>query len=431
MFAREDEIDMNEQDDVVVSSREHPVAKAFGWLVTIACCVALGWLARGLLPAPKQGPDAAAMMMAQAAMQAPHVVVESAVSASLNPPVEYIGHVEAIRDVDLRAQIEGYVKAIHFVEGAQVHAGDLLFTIDPEQYEARLALRQAELAKEKAELERAEKFLKRLQKSDARGITQSDLDTAESAVAQGRAAVQQADANLRLAEIDLKHTRIEAPIDGQVGRAEANVGDYVSPSLGTLVRIVQTDPVRVVFSLADRDYVKVRESVEDRSIQDAFRIRLRLPTGTVPDLTGTRDFENNEMSQDTATLPVRVRFDNGQRLLVPGGFVTVLIDALKPSSYPVIPQSALTTDTDGAFVYVVDDSGKVAQRRVETGTGLGGKIEIRSGLKVGERVVVQGVQKVRPGQSVQAVDQFEDEHKKTEAASPKAVSGASAEVEKP
>lgn len=404
---KENESDMKEQDDVVVASREHPVAKAVGWLVTAACCVGLGWLGRGLMPAPKAGGDAAAMM-AHAGLSAPQVVVTPAVASVLNPPIEYIGHVEAIRDVDLRAQIEGYVKAIHFVEGALVHTGDLLFTIDPEQYEAKLALRRAELAQAKAALDRDEKFLKRLESSDARGITQSDLDTARSAVAQGGAGVQQAEANLRLAEIDLKHTRIVAPIDGQIGRTVANVGDYVSPSLGTLVRIVQMDPVRVVFSLTDRDYVKVRENVEDGDIRDAFRIRLRLPTGTVPEMTGARDFENNEMSQDTATLPVRVRFDNAKGFLVPGGFVTVLIDQTNPATYPAIPQSALTVDKDGTYVYVVDAAGKVEQRRVTTGTALGGQVEVRDGLKTGERVIVQGVQKVRPGLTVQAVEQSGD-----------------------
>lgn len=392
---------MNEAHETF-ERRERPVAKFLGLLATVACSVGLGWLGRGLVP-PRTASSMAGLAGLHAEAAAPLVVVSAAEEASLNPPAEFIGHVEPIRDVDLRAQIEGYVKTIHFVEGALVREGDLLFSIDSDQYEARVALRQAELEKEKAELDRAEKFQKRLESSDARGITQSDLDTARSAVAQSRAAVQQAHANLRLAEIDLKHTRIVAPIAGRIGRTVANVGDYVAPSLGTLVRIVQMNPVRVVFSVTDREYLKVRESIADEAIQSTLRTRLRLPTGTVLDVPGVRDFENNEMSMDTATLPVRVRFENSQGLLVPGGYVTVLIDQPNAAKVPVVPLSAITTDQQGSYVYTVSAEGQAQQRRVKTGTAMGGRVEIREGLSAGDRVVVEGVQKVKPGQSVQAV----------------------------
>ena len=392
---------MNEAHETF-ERRERPVAKFLGLLATVGCSVALGWLGRGLMP-QRNASAMAGLAGLHAEAAAPLVVVSAAEEAALNPPAEFIGHVEPIRDVDLRAQIAGYVKAIHFVEGALVREGDLLFSIDPDQYEARVALRQAELEKEKAELDRAEKFQKRLEASDTRGITQSDLDTARSAVAQSRAAVQQAHANLRLAEIDLKHTRIVAPIAGRIGRTVANVGDYVAPSLGTLVRIVQMNPVRVVFSVTDREYLKVRESIADEAIQSTLRTRLRLPTGTVLDVPGVRDFENNEMSMDTATLPVRVRFENAQGLLVPGGYVTVLIDQPNAAKGPVVPLSAVTADQQGSYVYTVSAEGKAQLQRVKIGTVMGGRVEIREGLSAGDRVVVEGVQKVKPGQSVQAV----------------------------
>ncbi len=281
-----------------------------------------------------------------------------------------------------------------------VKTGDLLFTIDAEQYEARVALRRAELAQSKAELDHAQSFQKRLEASDTRGITQNDLDAARSAVAQGLAAVQQSEANLRLAEIDLKHTRIQAPIEGRIGRTVANVGDYVSPSIDTLVRIVQTAPIRVFFSVTDRDYLRVRENIADEAIQDTLRIRLRLPTGMIADEVGVRDFENNEMSAETATLPVRVRFDNAKGLLVPNGYVTVLVDQPQAKKYPVVSQAALTADKEGLFLYVVDKDGKAEVRRVTCGTADDGRIEILTGLTPGERVIVQGVLKVKPGQPV-------------------------------
>lgn len=385
--------------DTAAKVNEHPVARGLGWLAASACLFGLGWLARGWAP-QAGGPPGMPMLGPPPGAPAPAVTKEAELAA-LNPPATFIGHVEPVRDVDLRAQIDGYVQQVHVREGALVRAGDLLFTIDPESYEARVDLRRAELAQAEAALARAERYQKRLEASDARGISQADLDTARSDVAQGRAAIQQAKASLALAEIDLKHTRIAAPIDGRAGRALANVGDFVSPALGTLIRIVQVDPIRVVFSVTDREYLKVRESIADAAVQDALRVRLRLPTGTVLPAAGARDFENNEMSADTATLPVRVRFPNPDGLLVPNGYVTVLIDQAAPKAWPVVSQAALAHDKDGPFVYVVGAGGLAEARRVETGAELDGRIEIRKGLSAGERVVVEGVLKVKPGQPVQ------------------------------
>ena len=380
------------------SRREHSAAKVIGWLATGVCLLWLGWLGRGLVP-PKGAGGPPAMMGPTPGAATP-VQVKPVESAALNPPYEYIGRVEPIQDVELRAQIEGNVLGVHFKEGSLVKEGDLLFTIDPEQYEARVAVRRAEVGQAEAALDRAERYLKRLESSDVRAITQRDLDTARSDVAQGRAALQQAKASLAVAEIDLKRTRIIAPIGGRVGRTVANVGDYVSPALGTLVRVVQTDPIRVAFSVTDKDYLKVRENIADAAIQDALRIRLRLPTGTVPDMTGSLDYEDNAMSAETATLSVRARFSNAPGFLVPNGYVTVLVDLADAPKRPAVPQEALVTDRDGKFVYVVDQAGKAQVRRVETGVTENGRVAIRSGVTAGEQVVVQGIQKVVPGQPV-------------------------------
>jgi len=381
------------------NQREHPLIRGAFWLTASVCLFGLGWLVRGWQPPHGMGPPPGAMLGPQPGGPAP-VAVEVAREEALNPPAAFIGQVEPVRDVDLRAQVEGYIQEVHFREGALVRAGDLLFTIDPEQYAARVALRQAERAQAEAALDRAERYLKRLEASDARSISQVDLDTARSDVEQGRAAVQQAKANLALAEIDLKHTRIVAPIDGRVGRTVANVGDFVSPALGTLVRIVQIDPIRVVFSVTDREYLQVRENIEDAAVQDALRVRLKLPTGTILDLVGTRDFEDNEMSAETATLPVRVRFNNAQGLLVPNGYVTVLIDKAQPARWPTVSQAALVQGPEGTRVYVVAPDGTAQVRAVQIGAEADGRVELRSGVQAGERVVVQGVQKVVPGQPV-------------------------------
>lgn len=389
-----------ELEKAKAAKREHPAVKFMGWFVTAVCLLWLGWMARTLVPQkPAGGPLSMAAMMGGAGGP-PLVEVKPVEESEVNPPNAYIGRVEPIQDVELRAQVGGYVKQVHFKEGARVKTGDLLFTIDPEQYEARVAVRKAEIGQAEASLDRAERYLSRLERSDARAITQADLDTARSDVAQGRAAVKQAVANLALAEFDLKHTRILAPIDGRVGRTVANVGDYVAPSLGPLVRVVQVDPIRIAFSVTDKDYLKAIENFGAERVRDVLRIRFRLPTGTVPELVGLRDFEDNTMSADTATLSVRARFPNPNGLLVPDGYVTVLVDLANAPKSPVVPQEALQTDREGNFVYVVDEAGIAQRRPVATGSKTGGRVAVLSGVKTGERVVVQGTQKVISGQPV-------------------------------
>lgn len=394
---------MEEHFEKVALRKERPVVKALSWLVTAVCLLWLGWMGRALVPQAPAG--AAGMPPAMAAMMgaagAPPLVATAEVrEEAVNPPFTYIGRVEPIQDVSVRAQIDGYVQSVHFTEGALIKAGEPLFTIDPERYEARVAVRKAEIGQTEAALDRAVRYLKRLESSDKRAITQKDLDTARSDVAQGEAAVKQAQANLRLAEIDLKHTRIIAPITGRIGRTVAHVGDYVAPSLGNLVRIVQVDPIRVAFSVTDKEYLAMREKLSGDALPEALRFRLRLPTGTVLGLNGARDFEDNTMSLDTATLSVRARFSNQQGLLIPDGYVTVLLDLVNPPRGLSVPQQALVTDQAGDLVYVVGADGTAQARRVKTGALTDGWVAIVSGVTLGERVVVDGVQKVIPGKPV-------------------------------
>ncbi|MDA3923981.1 MAG: efflux RND transporter periplasmic adaptor subunit [Kiritimatiellae bacterium] len=369
-------------------NKEHPVAKFFGVMFTAICAFIIGFIVKGMIPAPAGGLPAGLLPPPPGD---PLVKLESAMLGTLNPPVSFIGHVEPIQDVDLGARTSGYVTKVNFAEGAFVKAGDLLFEIDSESYEAMVSVRKAELAQAVAEVERAESFLKRLSASDARGITQADMDTAQSDVAGGKARVEQAKANLLLAEIDLKHCRIIAPIDGKIGKTIANIGDYVAPAMGSLARIIQLDPIRVVFSVTDREYIGIREKIAENELNDELRLRLKLPTGTIPDLIGVRDFEDNEMSFTTATLPIRIKFDNKDRFLIPNSYVTVLVDAKTPAQYPVVSQSALVIDAEGDSVYVIGEDGKAQKRQVKIGDIENGRVEIHSGVKAGERVVVEGV----------------------------------------
>ncbi|MFA7172050.1 MAG: efflux RND transporter periplasmic adaptor subunit [Kiritimatiellia bacterium] len=376
---------------------EHPIAKFFGVLFTAACAFVIGWIVKGMIPERPMGMPPG--MMPPAAVD-PLVKVESAEFGILNPPLKFIGHVEPVRDVDLTARISGYVTKVNFVEGSIVKEGELLFEIDPEPYEATVAVRKAEIAQAQAEMERAQSYLNRLNASDARGISQADLDTALSDVAGSKAKIEQTKAVLLLAEIDLKHCRIIAPIDGKIGRTLAHIGDYVAPAAGTLARIVQVDPIRVVFSVTDREYVGIREKIAEDQLDQELRLRIQLPTGTIPEIVGERDFEDNEMSATTATLPVRVKFDNKDGLLIPNSYVTVLVDAQAPAQYPVVSQSALAADKEGDFVYVVGTDEKAHKRRVQIGDVENGRVELHQGVSVGERVVIQGLQGLTDGATV-------------------------------
>jgi len=397
-----DEVITNNEEHDKSARPEHGFAKAAGWVVAAACFLGIGWLAGSMYTGKK---IMAAMAARQAGgnpmaamMNAPGLVKAEPVSyAVVNPPWTYIGRVEPIRDVALRAEVAGMVRGVHFQEGAVVKAGDLLFTIDAEPYEARVAARNAEVAQAESALNRAELLLARLEAADSRAVSQLDIDNARGEAAQWRAGVLQAKAGLSLAEIDLRNTKITAPIDGRTGRAAATTGDYVAPAMGTLVRIVQTDPIRVAFSVTDKDYVEARENIADERLQDTLRARVQLPTGTIPEMTGERDFEDNVMSAGTASVGVRVRFSNEHGLLVPGGYVTVLVDLAKPEPVLAVPKKALKWDTEGAFVMLVGEESKAEQRRVVTGAEADGLVAIREGLNEGDRVVVEGLLNARPG----------------------------------
>lgn len=337
-----------------------------------------------------------------AAAVIPEVVVE-AVESGASPPLDFIGHIEAIQSVDLRAEVVGRIDTVHFKDGALVKAGDLLFTIRQPPYRARVNAAKALLAKAEADLVRAEKLLYRLTSADPRSVVQTDLDTAESAVLQGRAIVQQARAELELAEIDLEYTEIHAPISGKIGKALFTKGNYVGPSVGALAHLVQLDPVRVVYSMSDREYLQqLKATLRDQSAPAG--LELELPDGTAYSGKGIRDFVNNSMDTGTGTIALWDKYANPDGILVPGTYVTVIINGRRTDTAALIPQVAVSSDNQGYFTYVVDNENTVDKRRLELGGIIGDRFFVQAGLEPGEKVVVKGFQRIEgAGQKVQAV----------------------------
>ncbi|MDR3332692.1 MAG: efflux RND transporter periplasmic adaptor subunit [Synergistaceae bacterium] len=326
---------------------------------------------------------------------APPVVGHVVENADLSVGREYVGKVEPIQTVFLRPRASGQIETVHFKDGSLVKEGDLLFTIDDKQYQATVSLRRADLSKAEAGLSRASKYNERLKAADTRSVSALDLDIAANDVVQGKAVIEQARATLKLAQLDLGYTKVTAPISGRIGRAEFTKGNFVSPAGGHLTTIVQTDPIRVSFAVADRDYLEQIEAFRS-SGKTVYDATIRLANGDEYPFKGERDFEDSAMDEKTGTITVHLRFKNDGGTLVPGAMVRV---ATKPTAIrvsPVVPQEAIMADASSDYVYVIDEN-KIAHRRdVSLGVEIGTAREVISGLSAGEHVILRGLQNLRP-----------------------------------
>ena len=373
------------------------VGSVIATVVLAAACAAGGWIARGLCP---QGRP----QMPQMPQMAATVAVRAVEERAYNLPEKFVAHAEAMQEVDLLPQVDGYVKEILFREGDVVKEGQELYVLDDERYQAVVNQRKADLAAAEAEERRTKRYHERMQSADERGITQKERDDAEAAYERAKAAVMQAKANLVVAEYDCKKAKVFAPISGQIGKTSAHVGDYVAPSKGALARIVQIDPMRVSFPLTDRAYIGWRQAIKAGKAPD-YRMRLVLPDGSEYGEEGKWDFDDNEMSKDTATIIMRLSFPNPDRLLIPNSYVTLLTDRKEPPKMPCIPQQAvfdLSTGSQG--VWVLKDDMTVEQRVVDLREMSEGWCPVISGLALGEKVVISGIGKLGPGMKVQLAE---------------------------
>ncbi len=367
-------------------------------IITVAVVFALaGWFGRGLFGG--KGGGMPARMGGRPPMPPAAVVVQVLKELSLQPVDEYIAQVEPMQQVTIRPQISGTIAAVHFKEGDPVKEGDLLFTIEPDSYQAVVAVREAELAQANAALVRAQKFYDRMKSADIRSISKTDFDKAESDYLQAQAGVKQGEAGLNLARINLGYTEIKAPISGRIGAAKITKGNYVTPAASMLASIVQTDPVRVVFSVTDRTYLTLRQQ-ELAGTSSPLAARVRLPNGAVLPTIGKKDFDDNAMNDKTGTLAIRFAFDNVDGLLVAGSYVKILLENQEVSKGIKIPQRAVLADQQGSYVLTADDAGLVSTIRIKPGVQLGPDVIVLSGLKAGDRIVTDGVQRAVPGATV-------------------------------
>ncbi|OUO94346.1 efflux RND transporter periplasmic adaptor subunit [Cloacibacillus sp. An23] len=342
--------------------------------------------------------DGSSAPVQQAASEPVVVVKQVEKFDASSVPSEYVGRVESIQSVSVKPQISGEIAKVCFKEGSIVKAGELLFQIDPKQYEATVQLRKAELQQAEANFVTAEKYYNRVMAASEQAVSATDRDTAEGNLLQTKAAVAQAKANLRLAQIDLNYCRITSPITGKIGKALYTKGNYVTPSVTELASIVQMDPIRVSYPLPDRDYLDQLELF--KSDGSVYNTKLTLSNGTEYNLPGKRDFEDNRIDQTTGTIMMRLRFENKAGELIPGEMVRVFTKPAKSRIVNAVPQTAVMADEKGDYAYVVNADNTVRQARITLGREFGQLREVVSGLEAGENVVVAGLQRLSPGAKV-------------------------------
>ena len=341
----------------------------------------------------------------QAAAPAPKpaVSVRPVALKGIAQSFEFVGHVSAIYKVDIRARIEGFLDKLLFREGQEVKAGDLLYQIEKIQYQAQVEQARANLASAEAQVVNAQvQYNRKLQLAQDRWAPQSDVDQYKATLDSDKAKVLQTRAALTLADVNLGYTDVWSPIDGKIGRTVYQIGNLVNPASGVLVTIVSQDPMYVLFPISVRDLQIIRDARRQESGGLAkIEIRVRLSNGQEYPQRGVWNLNDPQVDQRTDTLMMRAIIPNPDRQLIDGQFVTAVIRERTEKPQLVIPQAALQTDQTGYYVLVVDDQHKVAERRVQTGRNRDTEVAVTAGLHEGERVIVDGVQKVRPGQVVQ------------------------------
>jgi len=330
----------------------------------------------------------------------PAVLVQPAEMHALAPQSEFIGRAQAIDKVELRARVTGFLGPRKFADGDAVKEGQVLFEIDPAPYQAIVDQREAQRASAEAALTNAELQLKRAQDLLRTNTgTQAVYDQRISEQLQAKAAVEDAEAQLRDAQIQLSYTEIKSPIPGRIGRASASPGNLVSPVTGVLATVVNDQPMRVLFSVTQRELL---EAQRDTSIggPDSLVVLLKLADGSIYKEKGKIDFIDVTADPRTDGQIVRAVFQNTDHALTDGQTLRVVIENKKAPTAVVVPQAAIAIDQTGPYLFVVSDKNVVEQRRVKTGISRDGMLVIDEGLKAGEKVVIQGQQRVRPGMTV-------------------------------
>lgn len=331
----------------------------------------------------------------QQATPPPSVVTEAAALRDVAQERSFTGRIEAIDKVQVRARVQGFLKARHFEEGKEVKAGDFLLEVEHEPFEIAVRQAEANLASSQAALTLGQQTYDRTEELAGRGTSsKANLDSARSGLIQAQSNVKAREADLQTAKLNLGYTRITALMDGKVGRSAFSVGNFIGPESGTLLLLVKQDPVYVTFPIPQWLLLQVRKAGQGA---DSVFIKLRLGDGSIYEPRGQIAFVDVQATSSTDSVTVRATIPNPERLLIDQQLVNVLVIRKEPEHKLVVSQSALLLDQQGPYVLAVDGENKVAIKRIATGEQRGANIVVERGLAAGERVIVSGHQKARPG----------------------------------
>lgn len=312
---------------------------------------------------------------------------------------DFPGRIDAVSSVDLKARVAGFLKDRLFEEGAIVKKGQLLFTLEREPFEAKVAEAAANLAKAEADAKNADLNYKRaLELRKSGNISQSSVDTREAENSVAKAAVLQAKAALNLAKLDLSYTDVKAPLTGKVGLANYSVGEYL-PSNSVLATLVSNNPMYVLFSVSERELL-IMQNAGVFGTSSELSVSLIMADGSAYRYGGKINFTDVTVGETTDTVKLRAEFPNPSKQLVSGQFVSVLLEYDAPVEKILVPQAAVMSSAAGKYVYTVDAQNKVANKPIVIGGEQGKDYIVNEGLDAGDRVMTEGLQKVRPGAEV-------------------------------
>ena len=336
---------------------------------------------------------AAKIAKAMAAMNREvYVTVQTPKLENVTLNKKYIAKVEAINAVDIKPQVSGYIEEILFQDGSEVQEGQSLYNIEKRRYAANVASAKANLMQIENDYNRQKALYK------DKMLPKAELEVAEANVAKAKAA-------LDLAEVDLDHADVRAPISGHIGKTLVSKGNFVASGGANLARIVQTQPVRISMSVTDKERLNTIKDMAQNPNEQKMHFQAQLADGTVVDIEPNKIYVDNEVSAQTATIPLYIEYQNTENLLIPGNFINIFVAETSAKDELTVPQVAVAQDGNGKYVMVVND-GIAEQRYIEVGETFKDRFVVTNGLKADETIAITGVQKLSNGQKVKVAEAF-------------------------